>query len=112
MDDYIIFRKDRCTRAGGVFICIKNYIYCRELWTDDDFEVTAVEVKGRDPQLTWEFVGIYRAPNEDMRVIERLAARTDYKGNYTKRSIIGGDLTYPTQIGMERRVVNVELRHL
>jgi hypothetical protein len=27
-----------------------------------------------------------------MRVIERLAARTDYLGNSTKRSFIGGDL--------------------
>jgi len=48
------------------------------------------EVKGRDPKFTWEIVGIYGAPNDDMRVMERLAARTDYTGNYTKRSIIGG----------------------
>jgi hypothetical protein len=30
-----------------------------------------------------------------MRVIERLVARTDYLGNYTKRSTIGGDLNLP-----------------
>jgi hypothetical protein len=78
-----------------VFICIKNYIDCRELWTDDDFGMIAVEVKGRDPKFTLEIVGIYRAPNEDMRVIERPAARTVYKGNSTKRSIIGGDLSLP-----------------
>jgi hypothetical protein len=30
-----------------VFICVKNYIDCRELSTDDDFEMIAVEVKGR-----------------------------------------------------------------
>ena len=40
-------------------------------------------------------VGIYRAPNEDMRVIERLAARTGSTGNSTKCSIIGGDLNLP-----------------
>jgi len=66
-DDYITFRRDRCTRGGGVFICVKNYIDCRELWTNEDSEVIAVEVNGK------EIVGIYRAPNEDMRVIERLA---------------------------------------
>ena len=33
-DDYIMFRRDRCSRGGGVFICVKNYIDCRELWTD------------------------------------------------------------------------------
>jgi hypothetical protein len=94
-DDYITFRRDRSTRGGGVFICVKNYIDCRELWTDDDFEMIAVEVKGRDPKFTREIVGIYRAPNEDLRVIERLAAQTDYMGNSTKRSIIGGDLNLP-----------------
>jgi hypothetical protein len=71
-DDYITFRRDRSTRGGGVFICVKNYINCRELWTDEDFEMIAVEVKSK--KFTWEFVRIYRAPNEDMRVIERLAA--------------------------------------
>jgi hypothetical protein len=58
---------------------------------DIDFEMIAVEVKGRDHIFTWEIVGIYRAPNEVMRVIERLAARTDYFGNSTERSIIGKD---------------------
>lgn len=28
----------------------------------------AVEVKGMDPKYTWEIVGIYRAPHEDMQV--------------------------------------------
>jgi hypothetical protein len=51
-------------------------------------------VKGRDPNFTWGVVGIYRAPNEDMRAIEILAARTG-AGNSTKRSIIGGDLNLP-----------------
>jgi hypothetical protein len=69
-DDYITFRRDRSTRGGGVFICVKNYIDCRELWMDDEFEMIAIVVKGRDPKFTWEFVGIYRAPNEDLRVIE------------------------------------------
>jgi len=78
-----------------VFICVKNYIDCRELWTNEDFEMVAVEMKGRDPNFTWEIVLIYRAPNEDVRVIERLAARTGYTGNSTKRSIIGGDLNLP-----------------
>jgi len=76
-------------------IHVKNYIDCRELWTDEDFEMVAVEVKGRNPKFTWEVVGIYRAPNEDMRVIERLAAQTGYTGNSTKHSIIGGDLNVP-----------------
>jgi len=78
-----------------VFICVKNYIDCRELWTDEDFEMIAVEVKGRHPKFTWEIVGIYRAPNEDMQVIERLVTRTGFTRNSTKNSIIGGDLNLP-----------------
>jgi hypothetical protein len=62
---------------------------------DEDFEMIAVEVKGRNPKFTWEIVGIYRAPNENLRVMERLAARNDYLGNSTKRSIIGEDLNSP-----------------
>jgi len=37
----------------GVFICVKNYIDCRELWSDEDFEMTAIEVDGRDSKFTW-----------------------------------------------------------
>jgi len=54
-----------------------------------------VAVKSRDPKSAWEIVGIYRAPNEDMRVLEKLADRTGYSGRTTKRSIIGGDLNLP-----------------
>ena len=33
----------------------------------ENFEIIAIEVKVRDPKCTWEFVGNYRAINEDMR---------------------------------------------
>ena len=70
-DDYMTFRRDRCSRGGGVFICVKNYIGCRVLWTVEVFEMIAVEVKGRNPKFTWEVVGVYRASNKDVRAIER-----------------------------------------
>jgi hypothetical protein len=63
---------------------------------DEDFEIIAVEVKGREPKFTWEIVGIYRAPNEVMRGIEMLTDRTDNLGKSTKRSIIGVDLNLPS----------------
>ena len=75
-----------------MFICVKNNITCSELWVDDEFEILAVKVRGRDPKYAWEVVGIYRAPNEDIRVIEKLVART---GCSMKQSIIGGDLNLP-----------------
>jgi hypothetical protein len=59
MEDFTTFRRDRHTRIGGVFICVKNNIDCSELWVDDDFEIIAVEVKGTDPctikQTCWDF---------------------------------------------------------
>jgi hypothetical protein len=57
------------------------------LWTDEVIEMTAVEVEGNNPKFAWEVVGVYRAPNEDMRAIERLAARTGFTGNSTKCSM-------------------------
>jgi len=45
------------SRDSGVFICVKNYIDCRVLWTDEVFEMIAVEVKGGNPKLSWE---VYR----------------------------------------------------
>jgi hypothetical protein len=81
--------------VGGVFIFVKNCIACAELWVHENFEMIAVEVKSADPTYAWEIVGIYRAPYEDLRLIEILAARTGYLRNSTKRSIIGGDLNLP-----------------
>jgi len=85
--DYTTFRADRHTRGEGVFSCVKNNITCSERWVDDDFEIIAVEIKGSDSKDTWEFIGIYRAPSEDVRVIERLAARTGFLSTSMKLSI-------------------------
>jgi hypothetical protein len=43
--DFTIFWRDRHTRGGGVYICVKNNIACSELWVhEEDFEIIAVEV--------------------------------------------------------------------
>jgi len=76
----------------GVFIYVKNCIFCAEPWVDEGFKMIAVQVKGIDPKYTWEFMGIYRAPYEDIRMIERLIAPTGYSRNSTKRGVIGGDV--------------------
>jgi hypothetical protein len=51
--DYTTFRRDRHARSGGVFICVKNYIACAELWVDEEFEMIAVEVKRRYSKCIW-----------------------------------------------------------
>jgi hypothetical protein len=56
---------------------------------DDEFDILAVEINGSDSKYAWEIVDIYRTPNEDTRVIEKLAARTGFLGYSMKQSIIG-----------------------
>jgi hypothetical protein len=56
----------------------KNFITCTKLWTDEEAEIIAIEVKGIDPNYSWEIIGIYRAPNEDMLAIERLVCRSRF----------------------------------
>ena len=58
------------------------------------YEMIAVEII-QGSKNTWEIVVICRAPNEDMRFLEKLADWTGYTGRITKRSIIGGDLNLP-----------------
>jgi len=48
------------------YLSVLNDINCRKLWADENYEIIAVEVKGRNPKYTWEVVGIYKAPNGDI----------------------------------------------
>jgi len=85
--DFTNFRRVRSAGVGGgEFISVKNIIACTELLVDMDFEMMAVYVKAMDPKYTWGIIGIYRAVNEDMLAIERLAPRTLPTRNLTKRS--------------------------
>jgi hypothetical protein len=73
--DFTTFRRDR-SAVVGVFVCIKNFMASTELCVEFDFEMIAVEVEGMDPKFAREFIGIYRAPNDDMLAIESSTART------------------------------------
>jgi len=84
MVDFTTYRKDRTARGGGVFICVKSIIASTELWVDEDYEMIAVEVKGKDPKYMWEIIGIYNAPNEGTLAIERLTACSLSTRNLTK----------------------------
>ena len=57
--------------------------------------MTAVDVKGRNPKIMWKIISIYRAPNVDMRLLEKMTDQTGYMGRTTKCSIIAGDLNLP-----------------
>jgi hypothetical protein len=73
--------------------------------------MTAVEVTGRDAEVTWEILGICRS-SKKMTVIERLAIRTYPLGKSTKGSIIVGDLNLPMSIGKETQDAVAKMRHL
>jgi hypothetical protein len=75
-----------------VFIRLKNTLHAWNHGTDEDFEMKPLEVKGSDAKIAWKIKGICRARNEDVRLIERLATRTDSLEKSKEPSIIGGDL--------------------
>ena len=79
----------------GVGVCLFVLKIIFPARVDDEFETIDVEIKGSDRKCTWENVVIYRAPNEDIWVIETVADRNGFLGNSMKRSIIGGDLNLP-----------------
>ena len=54
-----------------------------------------VEINSRNHKINWEITGVYRAPNDDTRVLERLADRTANTRNPDRRSIIRGDISLP-----------------
>ena len=81
-------------RCWSIHLCKKLH-RLQGAMDDEDFEIIAVEVKGRNTKFTWQVVGMYRVPNEDMRAVEILTARTGYTRKSTERSIIGGDLNLP-----------------
>ena len=54
----------------------------------------AVEKKGTDPNYTWEN-RLLQSSYEDIRTIEKLAARTGYPRNSTKCNITGSDFNLP-----------------
>jgi hypothetical protein len=60
---------------------LQNNIACSELWVDEDFEITAVEVKGRSPECTWE---VCRVSHGDIQFTEMLTAQIGYLGNSMK----------------------------
>ena len=55
-----------------------------ELWVDNDYEILADRVIGKDPKYKWEIIGIYRAPNEDMRAIKKLLGHISPTQNLTR----------------------------
>jgi hypothetical protein len=81
----------------------KNYFICAELWVDEVYEMIAIEVKGRDRKITWEIVGIYRAPNEDMRVLENWQTGPDIREELRSVASLEVISTCLMRIGMDTR---------
>ena len=62
---------------------------------DDEREILAVEVTGKNAKHKCEIIGIYRAANGDTMAVERLISHISLMRNLARRSIIGGDLNLP-----------------
>jgi hypothetical protein len=53
-DSHTTFRRAGSTQSEGVFICVKNYIASLKLWTNEDFQMVAIRVKGGNTKVTWK----------------------------------------------------------
>ncbi len=86
-----------------MFICVKNCFKSVELWSDLECEMIAVEVHGKNDRDTWEIIGMYRPPGENMSILQKLVERTRVGIRENRQLIIGGDLNLP-QIQWEGEV--------
>jgi len=51
--NYIIFRKDRSSRGGGILLAINNRISCTRTSSPDDIEVIGVQLNSNNPIIVW-----------------------------------------------------------
>ncbi len=88
----MILRRDRNSRGGGVFICVKEDIEIRLEWVSREFEMMGIEIITSGTVL--EIIACYRLPSDGYDILDDIIQRT---GNENDRPIvIGGDLNIPS----------------
>lgn len=86
-----LFRKDRCSRGGGVAVIPKNSVDVRELDQIDNHESLFLSVTVRGVQFILR--SVYRTPNADDQYMQELYDHIlKFKG---KNLIITGDFNLP-----------------
>ena len=94
--NFTIFRKDRDSGYGGVFIACRSNIQCKPIEIVTECELVVCEVQSpRGPPLV--IISVYRPPYNDHVYMENLTDSINYIANNYKNSTIwfGGDLNLP-----------------
>ena len=91
-----IFRKDRDSGYGGVFIACRSNIQCKPIEIVTECELVACEVQSpQGPPLV--IISVYRPPYNDLEYTENLTDSNNFIVSNYKNSTIwfGGDLNLP-----------------
>jgi len=94
--NFTIFRKDRDSGYGGVFIACKSTIQCKPIKVITECELVACEVQvSHGPPLV--IISVYRPPYNDQQYMENLTNSINNIAAYYKNSTLwfGGDLNLP-----------------
>lgn len=88
---YKLYRRDRKTRGGGVFLCVKSALYVRNSWFSNNLEILGMEIDVLGNPV--EIIACYRPPNDGYEILDEISDRLE---NRNGRSILlAGDLNLP-----------------
>ncbi len=89
---YKILRRDRNSRGGGVFICVKEDINIRLDWVSREFEMMGIEIITSGSVL--EIIACYKPPSDGYDILDNIIQRTGNENGHA--IVIGGDLNIPS----------------
>ena len=94
-EEFEVYRRDRASKGGGVFICVTKRFSSSLIKKDNEFEIICVEVEDKVSRRKIQIIGAYRPPGEDLALVERLQEMTCREKDIGKSVIIAGDLNLP-----------------
>lgn len=93
---YVMYRRDRVKRGGGLFICVHKNIVSSLKWTDSDHELLCVQISDEGNNFSLQVIGAYRPPKENFSLLDTLYHKTCTGNAMNKNIIIAGDLNLPS----------------
>lgn len=94
------FRKDRCSRGGGVLLLLKRLpnLFPSQVVLPDEFvdlDILAVDIRANSAVLPFRLVVVYRPPSFSRENNECLLSALDWLGNGCARFCVMGDFNMP-----------------
>ena len=88
--DFVVYRKDRVSRGGGVMLAVHSYISSKLISSPDTLELVVVEIK----QIPCTVCTIYVPPNSDLEYMSSLVSFLSTLST-SKNLIVMGDFNSP-----------------